>query len=271
MNRKMKKFAGGGMDDDGITDAVNEGRQRAANRGESEKSKSYKAEPGQASTGLKKETFGDAYKRNRARGEKSFEFNGKSYSTDLDSKSSKAEKGDKFGKVAESPAGDYQPQSSMAMNAPMSLRKATSGEKAKVSAQRAERADKESSDLSAKEQRRLRDIVNSGTVGYDRDISGLSDARLKAARERAKGVRAKAEEAKGYGREAVLNEANDAFQRGEEEDRIKVGSGASGFKRGGSIKASSMGKVKQAKPSMGSASRRGDGIAQRGKTRGKMY
>lgn len=269
MNRKMKKFSKGDLIDDEISAAVNEGRQTLANRGESEKSKVYKAEPGQASTGMQKETFSDAYKRNRGRGVKTFEFNGKSYSTDLDSKSSA--KGDKFGKVAESPAGDYQPQSSMAMNAPMSLRKASSSEKAGASRQRAERADKESSELSAKEQRRLRDLMGSGTVGYDRDISGLSDPRLKAARERAKGVRAKAAEAKGYGREAVLNEANDAFQRGEEEDRIKVGSGASGFKRGGSIKASSMGKVKQAKPSMGSASRRGDGIAQRGKTRGKMY
>lgn len=271
MKRKMKKFAKGGMDDDGIATAINEGRQEAANRGESEKSKSYKAEPGQASTGMKKETFGEAYKRNRAKGEKTFEFSGKKYSTDLEPKASKVEKGDKFGKVAEAPAGDYQPQSSMAMNTPMSFKDASASEKARVSAQRAARADKESSDLSSKEQRRLRDIVSSGTVGYDRDIEGLADPRLKAARERAKGVRAKAEKAKGYGSEAVRQDANERQYLGEEADRIKVGSGASGFKRGGSIKASSMGKVKQAKPSMGSASRRGDGIAQRGKTRGKMY
>lgn len=42
------------------------------------------------------------------------------------------------------------------------------------------------------------------------------------------------------------------------------------MKKGGSVKASKMGKVKQAKPSMGSASSRGDGIAQRGKTKGRM-
>lgn len=265
MNRKMKKFAKGDLIDDEISAGVAEGRQTLANQGMPEKAKSYKAEPGQASTGMKKETFGDAYKRNRAKGNKSFEWNGKTISTDLESKSSA--KGDKFGKVAEAPAGDYQPQSSMAMNAPMSLRKASSSEKAGASKQRAERADKESSELSAKEQRRLLGVMNSGTVGYDRDIEGLADPRLKAARERAKGVRAKAEEAKGYGKEAVLNEANAAFRRGEEADRIKVGSGASGFKRGGSIKASSMGKVKQAKPSMGSASSRADGCAIRGKTR----
>ena len=40
--------------------------------------------------------------------------------------------------------------------------------------------------------------------------------------------------------------------------------------KGGTIKASKMGAVKQGKPSMGSASKRGDGIAQRGKTKGRM-
>ena len=43
-----------------------------------------------------------------------------------------------------------------------------------------------------------------------------------------------------------------------------------GMKKGGSVKASKMGAVKQSKPSMGSASKRGDGIAQRGKTKGRM-
>ena len=44
------------------------------------------------------------------------------------------------------------------------------------------------------------------------------------------------------------------------------------FKKGGSVKSSSskMGKVKTAKPSMGGASKRADGIAMRGKTRGRM-
>jgi hypothetical protein len=44
------------------------------------------------------------------------------------------------------------------------------------------------------------------------------------------------------------------------------------LKKGGSVKSSApkMGKVKTAKPSMGGASKRADGIAMRGKTRGKM-
>ena len=44
------------------------------------------------------------------------------------------------------------------------------------------------------------------------------------------------------------------------------------MKRGGAVKSSTpkMGKVKTAKPSMGGASKRADGIAMRGKTRGRM-
>lgn len=43
-----------------------------------------------------------------------------------------------------------------------------------------------------------------------------------------------------------------------------------GMKKGGSVKASKMGSVKKATPAMGSASSRGDGIAVRGKTKGKV-
>jgi hypothetical protein len=44
---------------------------------------------------------------------------------------------------------------------------------------------------------------------------------------------------------------------------------AFGMKSGGSVKPSKMGGVKTAKPSSGSASKRADGIAAKGKTRGK--
>jgi hypothetical protein len=42
------------------------------------------------------------------------------------------------------------------------------------------------------------------------------------------------------------------------------------FKKGGQVKASAMKSVKVASPKMGSASKRADGIASRGKTRGRM-
>ena len=44
---------------------------------------------------------------------------------------------------------------------------------------------------------------------------------------------------------------------------------AAGYASGGSVKPSSMGGVKTAKPSFGSASSRADGIATKGKTRGR--
>jgi hypothetical protein len=67
-----------------------------------------------------------------------------------------------------------------------------------------------------------------------------------------------------------------ADQEGKEAvEKSKKGKKAGGtvkMKAGGSVKSSApkMGKVKTAKPSMGGASKRADGIAMRGKTRGKM-
>lgn len=52
-------------------------------------------------------------------------------------------------------------------------------------------------------------------------------------------------------------------------DRTKGEMPETAYKRGGSVKPSKMGGVKTAKPSMGSASKRADGIATKGKTRGK--
>jgi len=54
-------------------------------------------------------------------------------------------------------------------------------------------------------------------------------------------------------------------------DRTKDDMPETAFKRGGSVKPSKMGSVRTSKPSMSSASSRADGIASRGKTRGKMY
>jgi hypothetical protein len=62
-------------------------------------------------------------------------------------------------------------------------------------------------------------------------------------------------------RDMPLRRDAEARGKGDEYDRMK---------RGGAVKASKMGTVKQAKPSMGSASKRADGIAQRGKTKGRV-
>jgi hypothetical protein len=59
-------------------------------------------------------------------------------------------------------------------------------------------------------------------------------------------------------------------ERRRKEENKKAGGAVKKYAAGGSVKASGMGSVKTAKPSMGSASKRADGIAQRGKTRGKV-
>jgi hypothetical protein len=51
---------------------------------------------------------------------------------------------------------------------------------------------------------------------------------------------------------------------------VDFGGTGMGMKRGGSVMPSKMGGVKTAKPSFGSASKRADGIASKGKTRGKF-
>lgn len=53
-------------------------------------------------------------------------------------------------------------------------------------------------------------------------------------------------------------------------DRTKNDMPETAYKRGGSVKPSKMGGVKTSKPSFGSASKRADGIATKGKTRGKF-
>jgi hypothetical protein len=73
-------------------------------------------------------------------------------------------------------------------------------------------------------------------------------------------------------KDKMAERAREVQRRREEEmkSRYKKGGAVKKYASGGSVKASGMGSVKTAKPSMGSASKRADGIAQRGKTRGKV-
>jgi hypothetical protein len=78
MKRKAKRFGEGGDTDDA---------QARANRGESEKTKmvSQQETGNLGGTGLKRETFGEAFARARRNKEKTFEFQGKKYGTALKS------------------------------------------------------------------------------------------------------------------------------------------------------------------------------------------
>jgi hypothetical protein len=75
----------------------------------------------------------------------------------------------------------------------------------------------------------------------------------------------------GPGKEALKKAVDKAKQDYDDATKgLKRGGAVKKYAAGGSVKTSGMGSVKTAKPSMGSASKRADGIAQRGKTRGKV-
>jgi len=69
--------------------------------------------------------------------------------------------------------------------------------------------------------------------------------------------------------------ARDAQKNDEEEKKRQAATGGAApagapMKKGGKVGASKMGSVKTSKPAMSSASRRADGIATKGKTRGRF-
>lgn len=92
MKRKTKRFGEGGDTDDA---------QTRANRGEPEKTKmvSQQTTGNLGGTGLKRETFGEAFARARRAGDKTFEFQGKKYGTAL--------KGETKAKPAKAADDDY--------------------------------------------------------------------------------------------------------------------------------------------------------------------
>jgi hypothetical protein len=78
----------------------------------------------------------------------------------------------------------------------------------------------------------------------------------------------------GYG--LPIKEAEEKVKKLERRAQAETGAADRRMKKGGmakmmkSEKASKMGKVATAKPKMGSASKRADGVAKKGKTKGKM-
>lgn len=169
-------------------------------------------------TGLKHETFGDAFKRNKANGEKEFEYKGKKYTTKT------KEDGDKDIQAAGS---KFAKMSNAMTNAP----KGTS-DTAKSALMRA------TQDASKDYEKKAR------SSGYMKEADAKTKANLKsmAAKAEEDDVQAAIAENVAFDRKSRAAEDNDLGQ-------------TYGMKKGGKVS---------------SASSRGDGIAQRGKTRGKV-
>jgi hypothetical protein len=175
--------------------------------GDVEKSKTYKAEPAQEGTGLKKESFSEAFARARRYGDKSFEFGGKKYTTEL--------KGEA---------------------------------KAKPSKSEDTKEEKPS-----KEDKRSRGVA----AGFAGAGIGLGTAALLSGMRRSEENRKERELAKGREERTTKSPVRSISA----EEAAWEGEGGRSFRKGGKIKKMASG---------GSASSRGDGIAQRGKTKGRM-
>jgi len=187
------------------------------------------------STGLKRETFGDAFKRNRARGEKTFEFNGKKYTTDIKGEAAPAK-------------SDKGPDESAAETSRL-IRAAATKPDARQGA--LEGVHPESILVGGP-------LVKAGT----RALAGLRAAKeVKKAAERkepsmGRTARMDAEDAAADSSRAPRNMEESSF----------ADEGNPNFKRGGKVK-----KMASGGSAVSSASKRADGCAVRGKTKGRMY
>lgn len=239
MARKMKKFADGGNTISKFAEDANERVQQRANQGAPAKSAMYKAEPGQRSTGLKRETFGDAFARARRNGEKTFEFKGKKYTTETAA--------EKAARTSKDSVKNQEPMSFRDIS--NSPRIADMKKARDLAAQAASNASERESVVNRQEQARLADIAKRGAIPESE--FARSKARLGATQDTTDRTANEAVK-----RAEMLR--RDAAERGDDSEGMKRGGKVKKYARGGTVKASS-------------ASRRADGIAQRGKTRGKMY
>lgn len=213
MKRRTKRFDDGGEVEDVIGAAI---REKQALRG---------------GTGLKKETFGEAYRRNRDLGEKTFTFNGKTYSTE-----SKEEAAARKRKAT--------PDESAAETSRLT-RAAAEAQKRKVEA----------------EDKPLESVNPEDYIGVGAALKALPRLAARAASKMAPKELPKAFQK----REPVYESKADVARRPRDMDEARFADeGNPNFKRGGKVKKMASGGMAR------SASSRGDGCAMRGKTKGRM-
>ena len=246
MKRKTRRFADGNVVKD-ITSNASDEAQARANRGESAKSESYKAAPGQQSIGLKKETFSDAFARARRNGEKTFEFGGKKYGTAMkgESKSSQGKistTGVDAGIAAAEAQKEAKNPNSPRLNSILNVRN--------MANQVAYTAKQKNIRDSQEEQKRAADLLSTSTG------RALLDAQAPRITKRMQDNQAYADATKKefQNRDSMARSAYEG--QGYDYDAMKKGGKVKKIAGGGMTK---------------SASSRADGCAVRGKTRGKMY
>lgn len=244
MKRKTKRFGGGGDTDDA---------QTRANRGEPEKTKmvSQQETGNLGGTGLKRETFSDAFARARRAGDKTFEFKGKTYGTALKGETRASSKASSEPKVSSSviDAGIAAAEAQKEARNPNSPRLKSMLNVRNMADEARFAAQKKNYDASKAEQKRVADLQSTGAGRALTDIQAPRITQSMSANQ-ADADAAKKE----FERRSSM--ARDAY-RGQGYDEDSLGS----MKKGGKVKKmASGGKVK-------SASARADGCAIRGKTR----
>jgi hypothetical protein len=206
-------------------------------------------------------TFKEAFADARKEGQKTFEWNGKKYGTKL-----KGEDEPKQGKAGTTgvEAGIAAAEAQKESRNPNSPRLSSILNVRNRAGKALGAAAEKNTDASEAEQKRVAKLQSTST---GRALTGIQESgikkRMKANQDTEDAAKKEFEKRDSMARGAYEGQGYDY-------DAMKKGGRVKKYASGGSVKASGMGSVKTAKPSMGSASKRADGIAQRGKTRGKV-
>jgi len=237
MKRRTKRFDEGG-----------EARATQASKGRPEMTSTDLG-----GTGLKRETFGDAFARARRNKEKTFEFQGKTYGTAMkgETKAKPAAKSSSESGVSSSviDAGIAAAEAQRESRNPNSPRLLSILNVRNRAGKALDAAAEKNTNASEAEQKRVAGLMQTGTG------RALTDIQAPRITQTMKANQAGADAAK------KEFEKRDSMARGAYEGQ---GYDYDAMKKGGSVKKMASGGTTK------SASSRGDGIAQRGKTRGKM-
>lgn len=213
MKRKVKRFSGGGMDDyESSDDAKN--LMTAAER--EAKDAAPKAKPAASTPApeMKMASFGEAFKQARGRGDKTFEYQGKKYTTEMAG--------------AKKPAAASTPAPAAKSAAPTPSTTPKSGSYADA----------------AKSSRTLGDVLGASSNDREQYMKDVREGKTKTLGTRFhEGLRK-------FGRALATGRP-----QADEERDMKKGGKVKTYKSGGSVS---------------SASKRADGCAMRGKTRGRV-
>lgn len=274
MKRKVRRFAEGDLIDTMAEDA-NERTQSAANQGRPAKSESYTAEPDSFVGPKKQRSFKEEFAAQRAKGAKTFTWNGKKYTTELASDKPKKSSSDIEEKTMPKRSG-------ISASTPSSTK--TDADEFSAAGTKLTYDNSKATPKAGKEPKGPRERIEPGFWPM-KDINPRKPAdnspkRIGSDRPKLTGPQLKLPRGGGGGggggggsRQLMLGSDLDpkALMRErsgprDDDDSRFADEGNPNYKRGGKVKKMASGGMTKS-----SASSRGDGCAMRGKTKGKIY